>query len=213
MHMWAMLAILPAPAVLEQLTTGSVAAERDHGAADPRPASSDSLDVGWLYAEHASFVTRVIRRLVGDDAHVDDLVQETFVVAFKRRADFDPGRAAPRTWLYGIAARLCQHHRRSTARRSRLGSELARDSDDRSAKRPDEEAERNRRVTALYAVLQELPFKQRETFVLYELEGLEGTSIAKMLAVPEGTVWTRLHHARKKFERLMRRRLAKGCGR
>ena len=58
-------------------------------------------------------------------------------------------------------------------------------------------------------VLDKLPFAQREAFVLFELEGLDGQEIAELLAVPLGTVWTRLHHGRDKFQMLMRRRLAR----
>ena len=52
-----------------------------------------------------------------------------------------------------------------------------------------------------------LPFKQREVVVLYELEELEGAAIAELLGIPINTVWTRLHHGRKNFEQLMRKRI------
>jgi RNA polymerase sigma-70 factor, ECF subfamily len=52
-----------------------------------------------------------------------------------------------------------------------------------------------------------MPFKQREVFTLYELEELEGPEIAALLGIPINTVWTRLHHARKRFEESMRKRI------
>ena len=61
----------------------------------------------------------------------------------------------------------------------------------------------------VHAVMQDLSFKQREVFALFELEGLAGAQIAEMLEVPLGTVWTRLKSARETFARLMRRRLKK----
>jgi RNA polymerase sigma-70 factor (ECF subfamily) len=170
-------------------------------------AASAELDVASLYAEHAPFIGRVIQRLSGQGAHVDDLLQETFVVAFRKRAEYR-GLAATRTWLYAIASRLCLRHNRGARRfsffRSRYAQEPA-----RAAPDPGRELEREETIALVYQVLEGLPFKQRETFVLYELEGLEGEQIAEMLAIPIGTVWTRLHHARKKFEALMRRRLAR----
>jgi RNA polymerase sigma-70 factor (ECF subfamily) len=51
----------------------------------------------------------------------------------------------------------------------------------------------------LYRALQCIPDAQREVVVLYELEGLEGAQVSEMLGIPEGTVWTRLHHGRKKL--------------
>src|SRR5262249_49462884 len=78
---------------------------------DVRPG----LDLDPLYSEHAPFLPRVLIRLVGDGPHVDDLLQETFLVAHRKRASFD-GRSAVRTWLYGIAAHLAMRHRRGAGR-------------------------------------------------------------------------------------------------
>jgi RNA polymerase sigma-70 factor (ECF subfamily) len=171
------------------------------------PAARSELDIEALYAEHAPFIARVLVRLVGDGAHVDDLLQETFIVAYRKRASFD-GRAAVRTWLYAIAARLAMRHRRGSARWLRaLG--LFGDEPERVAPDPADELERARAAAAVRAVLDLLPFKQREVVVLYELEGLDGSEIAELVGIPVNTVWTRLHHGRKKFEELMRRRIAK----
>jgi RNA polymerase sigma-70 factor (ECF subfamily) len=74
---------------------------------------------------------------------------------------------------------------------------------------PSDELERARAAAAVRAVLDRLPFKQREVFVMYELEELDGAAIAELIGIPVGTVWTRLHHARKRFEELMRKRIAK----
>ena len=51
-------------------------------------------------------------------------------------------------------------------------------------------------------VVEKLPLKQREVFVLFELEEMEGKQIAELLSIPENTVWTRLHHARARFRKL-----------
>ena len=171
-------------------------------------AMSDSqpgLDIDAVYAEHAPFISRVLVRLVGDGPHVDDLLQETFLVAYRKRATFD-GRSAVRTWLYGIAARLAMRHRRSLGRWLRALGGLS-EQPERVAADPADDLERARAAAAVHAVLDKLPFKQREVFVLYELEELEGAQIAEIVGIPVNTVWTRLHHARKRFEELMRRRI------
>jgi RNA polymerase sigma-70 factor, ECF subfamily len=165
------------------------------------------LDVTRLYAEHAPFLGRVIQRLAGPGPHVDDLLQETFIVVFKKQRAFD-GRAAVRTWLYAIASNLCLRHRRGIHRLNLFRSRLSSEAQEASAP-PDQHLERDQSCALVSEVLDRLPFRQREVFVLYELEELEGAEIAAMLGVPLGTVWTRLHHARKKFEELMRRRLAR----
>ncbi len=164
---------------------------------------ADVLDIDALYTEHAQFLTRVLIRLIGDSPAVDDLLQETFLVAHRRRTSYD-GRAAPRTWLYAIAARLAMRHRRGAGRWFRaLG--LYADEPAPVAAHPDSELERQRAAQLVRSTLDKLPFKQREVFVLYELEELEGTEIADLLAIPINTVWTRLHHGRKRFEALLRK--------
>jgi len=168
-------------------------------AADAESAPS-ALDVDQLYRAHAPFLGRVIQRLLGDGPHVDDTLQETFIVAFRRRRDFDEQRAAVRTWLYSIAANLCKRHRRSAQRlllfRERWSHETV-----SSAPPPDRELERRDDVALAQLAIRALPFRQRAVFVLYELEELKGQEIAELLDVPVNTVWTRLHKARRNFRR------------
>lgn len=171
------------------------------------PDAQPELDIDAVYTEHAPFIARVLVRLVGDGAHVDDLLQDTFVIAYRKRATFD-GRSAVRTWLYGIAARLAMRHRRGVGRWLRALGRLA-EQPERIAADPSDALERMRAAAAVRDVLDALPFKQREVFVLYELEELEGAQIAEIVGIPINTVWTRLHHGRKRFEDLMRKRVAR----
>ena len=169
--------------------------------ADVRP----ELDLDAIYAEHAPFLTRVLIRLVGDGPHVDDLLQETFLVAHRKRASFD-GRSAVRTWLYGIAAHLAMRHRRGAGRWRRALGVYA-EQPPRVSANPEDELERARAAQLLRATLERLPFKQREVVVLYELEEMEGADIAELLGIPINTVWTRLHHGRKRLQELMRNQI------
>lgn len=172
------------------------------------PGAGVSFDVERAYAEHAGFIGRVIQRLTGDLPHVDDLLQETFIVAFKKRHEFR-GDAAERTWLYAIAARLCLRHLRGARRLRAFRTRLAWQGSEPAPARPDRELERAESEALVREVLDRLPFAQREAFALFELEGMDGRAIAQLLGVPLGTVWTRLHHARARFEVLMRKRLGR----
>jgi RNA polymerase sigma-70 factor, ECF subfamily len=166
-------------------------------------AAEPALDIDALYADHAAFLSRVLIRLVGDGPHVDDLVQESFLVAHRKRMSFD-GRAQPRTWLYGIASNLAKRHRRGTGRFLRAIGLYA-DEPLPPASSPDHDVERARATWLVRTTLDRLPFKQREVFVLYELEEVDGARIAELLEIPINTVWTRLHHARKRFAELVRK--------
>jgi RNA polymerase sigma-70 factor (ECF subfamily) len=181
--------------------------------ADSQPAGRGSgasvaaaeIDIDELYAQHASFLGRVLARLTGDGAHVDDLLQETFLIAFRKRDTFN-GRSSHRTWLYGIAARLAMRHRRGVGRWLRALGVFS-DQPMELALSPDRELDRARASAVVHDVLARMPFKQREVFVLYELEELEGADIGALLGIPVNTVWTRLHHGRKRFEEAMRKRI------
>ena len=98
-------------------------------AADPADAGPDAGDdaaliarslhapecFGVLFDRHAPAIGRYIARRLGPDA-ADDLVAETFLVAFRRRDHYDLAHGDARPWLYGIATRLIGRHRREEVR-------------------------------------------------------------------------------------------------
>ncbi len=182
------------------------------GRPQPQDSPSDTgdeqaLDISKAYREHGAFIGRSIMRLTGRGPHVDDLLQETFIIAFRRRASFEPDRTLI-AWLYGIAANLCRRYRRGLARFARAETRLRESHRPPSHPSLDAKLDEKKRAALVHQALSKLPFKQREVFVLYEIEGLEGAQIAGMLDIAEGTVWTRLHHARKKMTKSLRQRAA-----
>ena len=72
-----------------------------------------------LFDRHAPYIHRYLARRVGRQA-ADDLVAETFLVAFRKRAGYDDRYRDARPWLYGIATNLIAQHRREEARQLRL---------------------------------------------------------------------------------------------
>ncbi|WUI00314.1 RNA polymerase sigma factor [Spirillospora sp. NBC_00431] len=151
-----------------------------------------------LYDRHHGIIHRYLARRLGRD-RADDLMAETFLVAFRRRERYDLGRPDARPWLFGIATNLVAQHRREEARFWRL---IARTGVDQSVESPIDQV--TDRVSAqgmrgeLAAVLARLPRGQRDVLLLSAAGGLTAGEIAAALGIAEGTVHSRLSRARKK---------------
>ena len=168
-------------------------------AAEPRQAEAPSVfDVAALYSAHAPFLLRVADRLLGGGAHVEDVVQEAFVVLHRRQRDLDP-TGDVRGWLYRVVANLARQHRRGSFRRFRLSSAVGLEPVPPAPGNPHDATARLERGRAIRAEILRLPFDQREVFVLFELDGLSTREVAAFLQIPEGTVSSRLHAARSAF--------------
>ena len=156
-------------------------------------AASHALDVGAAYDVHAEFVWRALHRMGVGSEDLADLLQEVFVVVHRRRADYDPERPI-RGWLWGIALGLARNHRRRAHRSlERLESPAATTIIDD----PERALRRQRRRERGQRMLAELDPEKRAVFVMFEVEGLPGREIARLLDVPIGTVHSRLHSARR----------------
>jgi RNA polymerase sigma-70 factor (ECF subfamily) len=146
-----------------------------------------------VYAEHFPFVYRVVARLVGS-GDSEDLVQEVFVVVHRRLHEFR-GDARLTSWLFRIAYLTVGAHVRRERLRRRVREVFGREPEP-SVPHPSEELERARRVRA---ALERLSFEERSALVLFEVAGLSGAEIAEALGVPSGTIFRRLHDARRAF--------------
>lgn len=157
-----------------------------------------ALDFETVYEAHFDFVYRVVARLVANPNDVEDLTQEVFMVVSRRLGEFR-GDARITTWLFRIAYRVVGAHiRRSRIRRALaawLGIEGASAHAEAIASGPDrfEEARKVRNALA------SLSYEKRSALVLFEVEGWSAAEIADMLEIPVGTVYTRVHHARRAF--------------
>jgi RNA polymerase sigma-70 factor (ECF subfamily) len=156
-----------------------------------------------VYDAHFHFVWRSLRRLRVPSANLNDAVQDVFVVVHRRLPEFE-GRSEVSTWLFAICLRVARdHRRRAHIRREVLHDEcfafLVDPTGDTGAA-----AERNQELALFETVLAELGLEQRVVFILFELENLTGDQIAEALAIPLGTVYSRLRLARVAFKRAAR---------
>lgn len=167
------------------------------GALAGAPAA-ERIGAEALFRAHATFVAAFLGRLGVTGADVDDLVQEVFLVAH-RKGGFEPGRAQPRSWLGAIAVRVASTRRRTLARRrEELGDGALQQLEGGDAG-PEERLGAQEALRRVQQALESLDEDHRGVFVLYELEGEPCTAIAEAFGLPLGTVYSRLHHARKRF--------------
>ncbi|MBX5480716.1 MAG: RNA polymerase sigma factor [Myxococcaceae bacterium] len=173
--------------------------------ADPRRARAPQGDLTVLkrvYEEHGPWIRATLARLAGPGIDPDDLLHEVFLVAL-RRTDVFVDNPEPRAWLYGVAVRVAQAARRRARVRRFFGLESAEDIAD--ALTPEHAVHASDAKRRVYAALNPLSEKKRTVFILFELEGLSGEEIAQIVGCPLKTVWTRLHHARREFQRNLQR--------
>lgn len=156
------------------------------------------LSVEELFVAHAAFVAGFAHRLGVRSAEVDDVVQEVFMVVH-RKGGFVEGAASPRTWLGAITLLQCRGRRRSAARRREDFDDVAIQHAAAQGQSPAHAAEVAESMTHVQRALDALDLEHRGVFVLYEIEGEPCAAIAEALAIPLGTVYSRLHYARQRF--------------
>jgi len=152
-------------------------------------------DFRVLYEAEYGFVWSAVRRLGVPGPVAEDAVQDTFLVAYRKRKSFEAGPARP--WLYGIARGVASNYRRSARRLARkhqalssavMMGEGARDSSPHES------------VQALDRFLDGLSTADRELFVLSEVEGMTGPELAASLQTQPRTIYRRLARLRARFE-------------
>ena len=159
-------------------------------------AEGEVAALGALFDRHHAVVYRFLSRLTTTDAtDLDDLTQATFLEVSRSASQFSR-RSAVRTWILGIAANVARHQARSVGRRRAFTAELA--SLPTATSAPIDEAVMRRQLMDRLAVaMEKLPHDLRVAFVMCDLEETPGVDAARALGVREGTLWRRLHDARK----------------
>jgi len=166
-------------------------------------------DVAWeeMVWQHGQAVYRFCFKLAGNKADADDLYQETFLKALELRHKLD-GTLNPGSYLIGIAVRLWKNKRRKWFRRQRIAPE--KDWDDAVTERaagsghfasPEEIAIHNERMAMIRDAVDHLQDKYRLPLLMFYTAELSIDDIAKALRIPQGTVKSRLHKARKLLEK------------
>lgn len=173
----------------------------------PRAAVELLLDL------HGDRLHAIGTRLCRSRDDADDLVQETFLQAFRKWTQFE-GQRDPMSWLYTIAARACRrmHRRRAGEPAEKLSLDAGDPFADRLVAVADatgDAAVRAERRARIEAAIVALPMAQRMPLVLKDVIGFETAAIAAILGIAPATVRTRVHRARMMLRGALSRALSK----
>lgn len=175
------------------------------------PDATDAMNhagVETLFRDHAAFVAGFLHRIGTPAADVDDLVQEVFMIAH-RKGGYTDGPASPRSWLGAICVRIAANARRARVRRREDYDEAALRTAMAQQRGPEEAVAIRDAMWRVQRALDSLDLDHRAAFVLFEIEGCSCQEIASALEVPVGTVYSRLHAARREFQRAHARMVTK----
>ena len=160
---------------------------------DLRHEAHAPVSLERLVARERELVARMLRRAGVLEDSVDDAVQQVFLVAARKLATVRPG--AERAFLLGIALNVAAHSRRRVARCREVGVDGYQDVHD-VALLPDDALDAARLASLVLRTLQGLPADLRAVLVLVDVEEHTMAHVAELLAIPQGTVASRLRRAR-----------------
>lgn len=197
--------------------TDPQSAPRTAGASAVTPELPAAEAISRLMEEHGGRIYGLGLRVCHGPAEAEDLVQETFLRAFRHWDQFE-GRSQPSSWLYTIATRLCRRmHRKRSGEPDHLESlaELLPSADEAIPAPPehgdplDQQLRRETRER-VQAGLAALPLDFRMPLMLKDIAELSIPQIAEILGIKEATVKTRIHRARLKLRQVLAEGLPPG---
>lgn len=162
--------------------------------------AGDEQAAAELVRRHTAALARFLAIQGAPDGELDDLVQDTFIKAFRGLGSFRGG-ASYRTWLLAIGANVLKDRRRQW--RKRVVVELTPNLPDHSGD-PAQEADAGWLAEKLADEIGKLPRLQREVFLLRAQQGLEYGEIAQGLDISEGSARVHYHHAVKRLKESVR---------
>jgi len=167
-----------------------------------RAKSASAL--GRAYDLHHESVRAFARRLLGDDAAAEDLVQETFIALPQAMRRFD-GSCSLKTFLTSIAVNRARHHVRAASRRRAAMARFRVQAGGPPTCTPEEQLGQAQLAEALNHLLDRLPLQQRIAFVLCEVEERTSAEVGTIVGASQTTVRSRLFHAKRKLRRALAR--------
>jgi RNA polymerase sigma-70 factor, ECF subfamily len=165
-------------------------------------AKSDQEAMAALFVRYRVPVYRFVLRVVRNEATADEVTSDVFLDVWRQAATFEK-RSAVSTWIFSIARfkalNALQRRRREEELDEEKASVVADEADD-----PEVALTKKDKATALRHCLQKLSAEHREIVNLVYYHHKSVQEIAGIVGIPEGTVKTRMFHARRKLSDLLR---------
>jgi RNA polymerase sigma-70 factor (ECF subfamily) len=162
-----------------------------------------------FFRSHSAMVERLIARLIGPSADLEDLVQSTFVEVLASLGRFR-GEAKLSTWICGIAVHIAHHHLRAGKVRRHVSLELVSDEHPRligvfvdTPVGADHGIDARRLASRLHSVLDRIAPKKRIALLLYVLEEKSVEEIAALMQATQTATRSRMYFARRELRKLV----------
>ena len=170
----------------------------------------DRAEFARLVESHSSAIYRLAIRMLGNAQDAEDVLQETFIKAYRHLADFD-GRSSLSTWLYRIATNealmFLRKHKHETVSIDETQETDEGETEPRQIVDfcclPETELTSTEARRYLDQAIEALPASLRTVFVLRDIEGLSTQETGEVLNLSETAVKTRLSRARLRLRELL----------
>lgn len=173
--------------------------EDDEAGAVARTLAGDRRAYGDIVDRYQGVLFNVALRMVNHREDAQDIVQSAFVKAYEKLATYDPRRKFF-SWIYRITVNECLNH---LARRRRGDDDAS--WTEAAGPSQEEDLERQQTERVVGVALLELPADHRGVIILRHFIHLSHHEMSRILEVPEKTVKSRLHTARKLLGEVLRR--------
>ncbi|MXX36071.1 MAG: sigma-70 family RNA polymerase sigma factor [Gemmatimonadetes bacterium] len=162
--------------------------------------AGDSALFRQLVREVSPGMLAMIRCYAEDQDHADELLQESWVQIYRKRARFS-GKGSFQGWALAVSRNVCRMSVRGSSRLVRVSLQDHGDIPDTAAG-PAARLARRRRAKALYAALEKLTDRERQAIMLRLLEGWRTAEVAKAMGVREVSVRSLIHRGLRKLRRM-----------
>ena len=162
--------------------------------AAPAPGLADEDAVAAAYAAHGAEIYRFVLRGLGDPGAAQDVVQETFLRAWRSADRYDPALSSLRVWLFAIARNAMLDAVRASGARPWQGALADDDQLERAARPVEDGTDRLLRGWVVEEALRRLSPEHREVLVQTHLRDRPYAEVAAELGLPVGTVRSRVFY-------------------